>query len=65
MFFDSTVYLVFLVCVVLIYWRLDSRRSQNVFLLGASYFFYGWWDWRFLFLMGASTVLDFCVARGY
>ena len=63
MYFDSTVYIVFLSLVVLIYWRL-RLRAQNLFLLGASYFFYGWWDWRFLLLMGASTVVDYFVARG-
>jgi D-alanyl-lipoteichoic acid acyltransferase DltB (MBOAT superfamily) len=63
MYFDSTVYIVFLTLVVLVYWRL-RLRAQNLFLLGASYFFYGWWDWRFLLLMGASTVADFFVARG-
>lgn len=63
MFFDSTVYLVFLVLVTLLYWRLRFR-AQNCFLLLASYFFYGWWDWRFLFLMGTSTVVDFYIGRG-
>src|SRR5580704_8599142 len=63
MYFDSTVYIVFLALVVLLYWRL-RLRAQNLFLLGASYFFYGWWDWRFLLLMGASTVVDFLVGRG-
>ena len=63
MYFDSTIYIVFLALVVLLYWRL-GRRAQNVFLLAASYFFYGWWDWRFLILMAASTVVDFYVARG-
>src|SRR6202521_509897 len=63
MFFDSTVYLVFLVLVTLLYWRLRFR-AQNCFLLLASYFFYGWWDWRFLLLMGTSTVVDFYVGRG-
>ena len=31
-------------------------------LLGASYFFYGWWDWRFLGLMMLSTTLDYFIA---
>src|SRR5580658_3419826 len=62
MFFDSTAYIVFLTVVVVIYWRL-SFRSQNYFLLAASYFFYGWWDWRFLFLMAGSTLFDFLIAR--
>ena len=62
MLFDSAAYVVFLVFVVLIYWRL-KRRAQNVFLLAASYFFYGWWDKRFLLLMATSTLADYAIAR--
>src|SRR5258708_25288905 len=62
MLFDSPVYFIFLIPVVLMYWRLN-RRQQNVFLLLASYFFYGWWDWRFLALMIGSTTADFLIAR--
>ncbi len=36
-----------------------SHRWQNWFLLGASYFFYGFWDLRFLALLMLSTVIDF------
>src|SRR5713226_2025691 len=62
MLFDSTAYVFFLALVALLYWRL-SFRKQNYFLLAASYFFYGWWDWRFLFLMAGSTLVDFLIAR--
>jgi D-alanyl-lipoteichoic acid acyltransferase DltB (MBOAT superfamily) len=62
MFFDSSIYLVFLALVTLLYWRLPFRQ-QNYFLLGASYFFYGWWDWRFLCLMAGSTLIDVLVGR--
>lgn len=62
MLFDSPAFFVFLIPVVLIYWRLD-HRAQNVFLLLASYFFYGWWDWRFLALMIGSTTMDFLIAQ--
>ena len=62
MLFDTPVYFVFLALVALIYWRL-RHRAQNLFLLLASYFFYGWWDWRFLLLMAGSTVLDYLIAR--
>src|SRR6516162_338596 len=62
MLFDSPAFFVFLIIVVLVYWRLDFRK-QNVFLLLASYFFYGWWDWRFLLLMIASTTLDYLIAH--
>jgi alginate O-acetyltransferase complex protein AlgI len=62
MLFDTPVFFIFLAIVVLVYWRLSWRR-QNALLLLASYFFYGWWDWRFLVLMVTSTVLDYLIAR--
>src|SRR6266566_2765554 len=62
MFFDSTVYLFFLVLVTVLYWRLRFR-AQNALLLCASYFFYGWWDWRFLLLMIGSTIIDYFIAQ--
>src|SRR5260370_41457791 len=62
MLFDSPAYFLFLIPVVLLYWRL-SHRAQNMFLLLASYFFYGWWDWRFLALMIFSTTVDFLIAQ--
>jgi alginate O-acetyltransferase complex protein AlgI len=62
MLFDSPIYFAFFIPVVLVYWRLN-RRAQNIFLLIASYIFYGWWDWRFLGLMIASTSVDYLVAQ--
>ncbi len=62
MLFDTPIYFLFLFLVVLLYWRLSWRR-QNVFLLCASYFLYGWWDWRFLLLMIFSTTIDYLIAQ--
>ncbi len=62
MLFDSPVFFAFLTLVVPIYWLLPHRQ-QNVMLLVASYFFYGWWDYRFLGLIAVSTVVDFWCAR--
>jgi alginate O-acetyltransferase complex protein AlgI len=62
MWFDTPAYALFLVLVVAVYWRL-GRKLQNIFLLAASYFFYGWWDYRFLLLMIGSTAIDFVIAR--
>jgi alginate O-acetyltransferase complex protein AlgI len=62
LFFDTPIYVVFLALVVLLYWRLPWRR-QNLLLLGASYVFYGWWDPRFLGLIGVSTIVDFYCAK--
>ena len=38
-------------------------RGQNLFLLIASYIFYGYWDWRFTLLLFTSTVVDYWVGR--
>src|ERR1051325_7384067 len=61
MSFTSPVFLVFLAAVFLLYWPL-SRRGQNVLLLLASLVFYGWWDWRFLFLLLSAAGIDYGVA---
>jgi D-alanyl-lipoteichoic acid acyltransferase DltB (MBOAT superfamily) len=62
MLFDTPLYLLFLILAVAVYWRL-AFHAQNRFLLAASYFFYGWWDWRFLLLMIGSTVVDYVIAK--
>ncbi len=58
MIFSSLQYLGFLTFVFLLYWKLP-RRSQNVLLLLASYYFYACWDWRFLSLIIVSTFVDY------
>ncbi len=63
MLFNSLEYLLFLPIVFLIYWAIgyarinDSLklRLQNSFVVGASYVFYGWWDWRFLILIAFTS----------
>lgn len=61
MSFITPVYLIFLVVVWSIYWKLE-RRGQNILILCASFFFYGWWDWRFLALLVTTTGIDYLVA---
>jgi alginate O-acetyltransferase complex protein AlgI len=56
--FNSVTFLVFFLLVYAIY-RLLPHRAQNIFLLLASYVFFGWWDVRFLFLIIFSTSFDF------
>jgi alginate O-acetyltransferase complex protein AlgI len=56
--FNSYEFWLFFVIVFAIYHCLP-HRGQNVLLLVASNIFYGWWDWRFLFLLLFSTVLDY------
>ena len=55
--FDTYSYALFLPLVFFLYWGLRNRlRLQNLFLLFASYVFYGWWDWRMLSLIIFTTV---------
>lgn len=65
MLFNSIEFVIFLPIVFLIYWFVVNKsfRYQNVFLLAASYFFYACWDWRFLFLLMFSTLLDYFTAQ--
>ena len=64
MLFNSLEFLLFLPTVFVLYWFVfkNQLRAQNILLLVASYVFYGWWDWRFLSLIIASTFLDYFVA---
>ncbi|MBP6919525.1 MAG: MBOAT family protein [Candidatus Omnitrophica bacterium] len=63
MLFNSSAFLLFFIIVYGLYIFLD-HKWQNRMLLVASYVFYGWWDWRFLFLMFFSTVLDYVCGIG-
>ncbi len=65
MLFNSLDFAVFLPLVFLLYWTIKPLgiRLQNVFLVGVSYLFYGWWDWRFLGLIVFSTLIDYAVGR--
>jgi D-alanyl-lipoteichoic acid acyltransferase DltB (MBOAT superfamily) len=56
--FTSPEFIFFFAIVLLVYYCLSSH-TQNVFLIIASYFFYGWWDWRFCGLLLFSTLLNY------
>ena len=61
MLFNSIDFAVFLPIVFILYWFVTNKSltAQNMLLLVASYFFYACWDWRFLFLLVFSTLLDY------
>lgn len=62
MLFNSYEFAVFFPIVFVIYWLLRSNlRVQNVFLIIASFVFYGWWSLGFLGLMILSSSTDFIV----
>ena len=68
MLFNSFEFAIFLPIVFLLYWFVfDYALSkckhqlllQNLFIVVASYIFYGWWDWRFLILIAITTLCSF------
>ena len=65
MLFNSLDFAIFFPVVFLLYWFVFNKsiRIQNLFVIVASFTFYGWWDWRFLFLLLFSCLLDYTMGR--
>ena len=61
MIFNSIDFAIFLPIIYILYWFVTKRSLtiQNILLLVASYFFYAYWDPRFLLLLVFSTFLDY------
>jgi alginate O-acetyltransferase complex protein AlgI len=60
MLFNSIGFAFFLPIVLYIYWFVTkNKKHQNILLFISSYYFYSFWDWRFLFLLFFSTFLDY------
>lgn len=55
--------LVFLPVVVALYWLTPHGRPRLVLLVGASLFFYGLWDWRYVPLLLTTTLVDWVAGR--
>lgn len=65
MIFTSIEFIIFFVVVLsvsLIIQILSGERIKHIFLLISSYFFYGWWDWRFCFLLFFVTAMSYITA---
>lgn len=58
MLFNSFAFLIFLPLFMIGYWSTRGRARLWVMFL-ASLVFYGWWDWRFLFLLLFSALVDY------
>lgn len=63
MLFNSLEFAVFLPVVFLLYWFVFGKnlKLQNLFVVVASYVFYGWWDWRFLFLIAFTSLCSYVI----
>ena len=57
LFFEPT-FLIFLITVKVVI-TLVNNDMKKLVLLVSSYFFYGFWDWRFLGLIWLSTLIDY------
>ena len=65
MLFNSLDFAIFLPIVFFLYWFVmqNNLRYQNALIVLSSYIFYGWWDWRFLFLIIFSSCLDYFIGN--
>ena len=61
MLFNSLTFGIFLSITYVLYWTFFRKNvgCRNIFLLLASYFFYGWWNWRLLPLIAGISAVDY------
>jgi D-alanyl-lipoteichoic acid acyltransferase DltB (MBOAT superfamily) len=61
MIFNSFEFLIFLPVIFSLYWFVfnKSLQIQNILLLISSFFFYGWYDYRFLALIFLNIIIDY------
>jgi D-alanyl-lipoteichoic acid acyltransferase DltB (MBOAT superfamily) len=63
MLFNSLVFVAFAIVFFLVFKFVGkSVNGRLIWLTIASFFFYGWWDWRFLFLIIFSGLVDYFAA---
>ncbi len=62
MLFVEPIFFLFFAVVFAGAWWLRHGRAHRLWLLAASYLFYGAWDWRFLGLILLSTAIDYVAA---
>lgn len=64
MLFNSLDFAIFSPIFLVIYWIVAKKLAlRNKFLLVSNYLFYSWWDWRFLFLIIFSSMVDFTIGQ--
>jgi alginate O-acetyltransferase complex protein AlgI len=63
MLFVELKFFAFFAIVLLVYWNLAGNSARKNFLLCASYFFYGSWDWRFAVMLFFISSMDYVLAR--
>ncbi len=56
LFPTATFALFFLIVLPLNWWLMPQQRNWRIFILAASYLFYGWWNWHYVLLLMGSTI---------
>ncbi len=65
MLFPTATFAIFFLLVLPLSWlTMPHPHRWRVFIIVASYVFYSWWDWRFVFLLAGSTLWNHALARG-
>lgn len=65
MLFNSFIFLfAFLPVTYVVFWSLGSAKNRYIWLALSGYVFYGYWDWRFCFLMAFSTTVSYFAGLG-
>lgn len=61
MLFNSLIFLIFCTLFFSLFWIVKKQNKQLswIYITFFSFVFYGWWDWRFLFLIIGSGLIDF------
>lgn len=65
MLFTEGLFFAFYPLVFIVHWMLPSEGLRKTWLLILSYVFYSAWDWRFLFLIILSTIVDFLIGIAF
>jgi alginate O-acetyltransferase complex protein AlgI len=63
MLFTQIEFILFFIAVFSFLLICKNIRWQNRMLLVASYYFYAYWDWRFLSLIFISTLVDYIIGK--
>ena len=64
MLFPTIDFAIFFAVVFTVQWLLVPYAGPwKAFMVVASYVFYAWWDWRFIFLLALSTAIAFLGGR--
>ena len=64
MLFPTIDFAIFFAVVFTVQWLLSPYAGAwKAFMVVASYVFYAWWDWRFIFLLAAATAIAYSGGR--